>query len=86
MVTLDTVLKNVLVCLREMVPVSEEVFAESDMVNDLGLESVKMMDLLMKLEDEYDLSIPINILMDVRTPQQLASSLVAYVEKSHGLV
>ena len=86
MVTLDTVLKNVLVCLREMVPVSEEVFAESDMVNDLGLESVKMMDLLMKLEDEYDLSIPINILMDVRTPQQLASSLVAYVEKNHGVV
>lgn len=86
MVTLDTILKNVLVCLREMVPVSEEVFAESDMVNDLGLESVKMMDLLMKLEDEYDLSIPINILMDVRTPRQLASSLVAYVEKSHGVV
>ncbi|AMB88086.1 acyl carrier protein [Pseudomonas agarici] len=86
MFTQDTILKNVLVCLREMVPASEKVGPESDMVNDLGLESVKMMDLLMRLEDEYDLSIPINILMDVRTPQQLASSLVAYVEKSHGVV
>lgn len=86
MVTLDTTLKNVLRCLREIVPLSEEVGAESDLVNDLGLESVKMMDLLMKLEDEYDLSIPINVLMDVRTPQQLASSVVAYVEKSHGVV
>ncbi len=86
MFTQDTILKNVLVCLREMVPASEKVGPESDMVNDLGLESVKMMDLLMRLEDEYDLSIPINILMDVRTPQQLASSLVAYVEKSHGAV
>ena len=86
MFTQDTILKNVLVCLRELVPVSEELSPESDMVNDLGLESVKMMDLLMKLEDEFDLSIPINILMDVRTPQQLASSLVAYVEKSYGVV
>jgi acyl carrier protein len=86
MFTQDTILENVLICLREMVPVSEHVGPDSDMVNDLGLESVKMMDLLMKLEDEYDLSIPINILMDVRTPRQLASSLVAYVEKSHGAV
>jgi acyl carrier protein len=86
MFTQDTILENVLVCLREMVPVSEHVGPDSDLVDDLGLESVKMMDLLMKLEDEYDLSIPINILMDVRTPRQLASSLVAYVEKSHGAV
>jgi acyl carrier protein len=86
MFTQDTILENVLICLRDMVPVSEHVGPDSDMVNDLGLESVKMMDLLMKLEDEYDLSIPINILMDVRTPRQLGSSLVAYVEKSHGVV
>jgi acyl carrier protein len=86
MFTQETILENVLVCLREMVPSSERVGPDSDLVNDLGLESVKMMDLLMKLEDEYDLSIPINILMDVKTPQQLASSLVAYVEKNHGVV
>lgn len=82
----ETILKNILDCLREMVPASEPVEPCSDMVDDLGLESVKMMDLLMKLEDAYDLSIPINILMDVRTPQQLASALVAFVEKSHGVV
>lgn len=86
MSTQDAILKKVLVCLREIIPASEGISAESDLINDLGLESVKMMDLLMKLEDEYDLSIPINILMDVRTPRQLAASLVAYVEKSHGVV
>ncbi|PNG81997.1 MULTISPECIES: phosphopantetheine-binding protein [Pseudomonas] len=82
----DTIVENILACLLEMVPLQEHISADSDMVNDLGLESVKMMDLLMKLEDEYDISIPINILMDVRTPRQLASSLVAYVEKSHGAI
>jgi acyl carrier protein len=86
MFTQDAILENVLICLREMVPASAQVGPDSDMVNDLGLESVKMMDLLMTLEDEYDLSIPINILMDVRTPRQLADSVVVYVEKSHGAV
>jgi acyl carrier protein len=86
MFTQDTIIEKILVCLREMVQLSEHVGPDSDMANDLGLESVKMMDLLMKLEDQYDISIPINILMDVRTPRQLANSLLAHMEKSHGVV
>ncbi|WP_110948005.1 acyl carrier protein [Pseudomonas bohemica] len=86
MFTQDVILENVLVCLRDMIPGAETVGPDSDMVDDLGLESVKMMDLLMKLEDDYDLSIPINILMDVRTPRQLAASLIGYLEKRNGPV
>lgn len=86
MFTHDAVVQNVLVCLRDLIPDAHEINEESDMVNDLGLESVKMMDLLMKLEDEYDLSIPINILMHVRTPKQLAASLVGHLEGYNGAV
>jgi acyl carrier protein len=86
MFTQDVIIENVLMCLRDMIPNAGEVGPDSDMVDDLGLESVKMMDLLMKLEDDYDLSIPINILMDVRTPRQLAASLIGYLEKRHGTV
>ncbi|OAT61097.1 acyl carrier protein [Obesumbacterium proteus ATCC 12841] len=38
------------------------------------------MDLLMMLEDRFDISIPINILLDVRTPAQLLESLIPYLE------
>jgi acyl carrier protein len=86
MFTQDVILENVLTCLRDMIPAAGAIGPDSDMVNDLGLESVKMMDLLMKLEDDYDLSIPINILMDVRTPRQLATSLIGYLEKRNGVV
>lgn len=86
MFTQDMVLEKVLVCLRELLPDAREVVADSDLVNDLGIESIKMMDLLMTLEDEYDLSIPINVLMDVRTPRQLATSLVASMGNGHGSV
>ncbi|HBB8145736.1 TPA: acyl carrier protein, partial [Escherichia coli] len=48
-----------------------EIKPDSDLVNDLGLESIKVMDLLMMLEDRFDISIPINILLDVKTPAQL---------------
>lgn len=44
-----------------------EIKPDSDLVNDLGLESIKVMDLLMMLEDRFDISIPINILLDVKT-------------------
>ena len=39
-----------------------------------------VMDLLMMLEDRFDISIPINILLDVRTPAQLLESLIPYLE------
>lgn len=49
-------------------------------VNDLGTESIKVMDLLMMLEDRFDISIPINILLDVKTPAQLMETLLPWLE------
>jgi acyl carrier protein len=87
-ITQEMILEKVLACLHDMLSKGQAVgiTSDSDLIDDLGLESIKMMDLLMTLEDEYDLSIPINILMDVRTPGQLAASLVAYMENGHGSV
>ena len=38
----------------------------------------------MMLEDEFDISIPINILLDVRTPEQLLDALLPRLEKTNG--
>ncbi|HHO9771370.1 TPA: acyl carrier protein [Escherichia coli] len=57
-----------------------EIKPDSDLVNDLGLESIKVMDLLMMLEDRFDISIPINILLDVKTPVQLMETLLPWLE------
>jgi acyl carrier protein len=50
------------------------------------MESIKILDLLMMLEDQFDLSIPINILIDVSTPADLADALLNYLEAQHGAV
>ena len=52
-----------------------QVRPELDLVNDLNLDSLKVMALLEKLEDAYDISIPINILADVRTVGDLAGAV-----------
>lgn len=72
----------ILSCLEEMVENGLEITPDSDLVNDLGLESIKVMDLLMMLEDKFDISIPINILLDVRTPAQLLETLLPWLENN----
>ena len=46
--------------------------ADMDRANDLGLDSVKVMEILEILEDSFDISIPINILPGISTVNDLA--------------
>lgn len=61
MVNREIVMDYILSCLQDLVENGVEIKPDSDLVNDLGLESIKVMDLLMMLEDRFDISIPINI-------------------------
>ena len=45
---------------------------ESEIVTQLGLDSVKVLDVIMEIEDEFDISVPMNLLADVRTVSDLA--------------
>lgn len=76
----EEVMDYTLECLQGMVESGVDIHPDSDLVNDLGLESIKVMDLLMLLENKFDISIPINILLDVRTPAQLMEALIPYLE------
>jgi acyl carrier protein len=50
--------------------------ADLDLVNDLGLDSVKVMEILEILEDSFDISIPINILPGISTVEDLALEIL----------
>lgn len=52
-------------------PLSEE----SELVADLGLDSMQVMRLLLEIEDHFDISIPINVLPDIRTIRDFAQQL-----------
>jgi len=63
----EKITKEVIEILRPLVPEGQQVNAETDLVADLGLDSLKVMKLVETVEDSFDISIPLNILPDVRT-------------------
>jgi acyl carrier protein len=63
----DTLLKQICELLDALVEEDIELREESDFVADLGFDSLKVMKLLEKVEDHYDVSIPLNILPDIQT-------------------
>jgi acyl carrier protein len=49
-----------------------EIGEDTDLLGDLGLDSLQVMNLLLHIEDRFDISIPVNILPDVKTVKDLA--------------
>ena len=48
---------------------------DTDLVADLGLDSLKVMTLVEEVEDQFDISIPLNVLAKVRTIKDFALQL-----------
>lgn len=48
---------------------------DSRLMQDLDLDSVKVMELLMVLEDHFDISIPLNLLPDITTVGDLSAQI-----------
>jgi len=54
----------------------ETTFDESsDLVEGLELDSFKVLDLLLEVEDEFDISVPMNVLTEVRTVKDMATQI-----------
>lgn len=51
--------------------------ANTDLIADIGLSSLQVMELIERLEDHFDISIPLNILPDITTIGDLAAELHA---------
>ena len=58
--------------LSSMTNTGVQVTAETNLISQLSIDSIKVLNLIMEIEDEFDISIPINALTDVQTVQQLA--------------
>jgi acyl carrier protein len=68
----QTILKELDKILRPFIPQGHDVSEDTDLVADLGLDSLKVMKILESVEDQFDVSIPLNVLPDVRTVKDFA--------------
>jgi acyl carrier protein len=70
--------------LKELVnelDVDVEIDESSDLVNEVGLSSLQLMELVELIEDKFDLSFPLNDLADVRTLGDLAAAIGRLIER-----
>ncbi|MCW5729766.1 MAG: acyl carrier protein [Alphaproteobacteria bacterium] len=53
-----------------------EITESTNMARDLNLDSLAVMDVLLALEDKFDVSIPINHLAEIQTVSDLARTII----------
>ena len=61
---------------------SVEITEQTDLLGDLELDSLQVMNLLLHVEDRFDISIPVSILPDVRTVKDLALQIETLARES----
>lgn len=71
MVPYSEILPQLLETLRPFTKESQTLGEETELVGGLGLDSMQVMQVLLKIEDRFDISIPINNLPHIRTVKDL---------------
>lgn len=74
-------LSDITAFIAPLVPEGQQLTPETDLVADLGFDSLKVMRLLEDVEDSYDISIPLNILPEIRTVGDFCSQLQRILEE-----
>ncbi len=57
-----------------------ELTAETNLGSDLDVDSVEVMDLIMEIEDKFDIDIPINLVSEIERIGDLASLVFKRLE------
>ena len=63
----SAIFQQVKALLEAFAPQRVPVHNETELVNDLGFDSLKIMEMLHEIEDAFDITYPLNNLADVRT-------------------
>lgn len=59
-----------------------ELKPETEIAVDLAIDSVSVMDFVMEVEDHFDIDIPLNVLSDTHTMQDMVRVVLARVKKA----
>lgn len=72
---LDPVFERTCALLRPFNPRGIEISADTDITGDLDIDSVAVLDLIMEVEDEYGISLPMNLISEIRTVGDLVQAI-----------
>jgi len=73
----ENTLQRIIRHLERIAGPGAEIRHDTNLVDQFALDSVKILDLIMEIEDEFDISIPLNLMAEV----QLVSDLASMIER-----
>ncbi|MES1926131.1 acyl carrier protein [Salinisphaera sp. T31B1] len=76
MASYETVYRELHALLQSYTADRHEISPSSLLVDDLGLDSMQTMEMVMDMEDRLDMAIPLNVLPEVQTVDDLTRALV----------
>ncbi len=68
----DEIFERLGLHLQQVAGTELEFDEDTNLIEGLGLDSYKVLDLMLEVEDEFDISVPMNLLTDVHTVRDLA--------------
>ena len=71
----DAIQTRVLELLAIKIGVARNIGLDSSVVEDTGLDSVSVMDFVMEIEDDFDITIPLDRIAEMRTVGDLADAV-----------
>ena len=80
MVTNTEILSQLLEILKPFTKEGQQLREETKLVAELGLDSLQVMQVLLKIEDHFDISIPLNNLPTIQTVQELVVEIETLVK------
>ena len=80
MATNPEILSQLLEILKPFTKEGQQLREETKLVGELGLDSLQVMQVLLKIEDHFDISIPLNNLPKIQTVQELILEIETLVK------
>ncbi len=77
----EEILAQIYAALKPYAKAGQTLGEETELVADLGLDSVKVLELLLEIEDHFDISVPLNILPELRTVNDLSLQLQKIIQQ-----
>jgi len=77
----ESILSQLYEILGPYTPDGHSLSENTEFISDLGLDSMKVMQLLLETEERFDVSIPLNIIPDVRTVGHFAQCVQQLVDR-----
>jgi len=78
----DAIFQKVVVLLQEYAPQPVPIQEDTELINDLGFDSLRVMEMLHDVEDVFDITYPLNSLSDLRTVKDFVLQIQKIVGNS----